>query len=209
LTRIAVFASGRGSNFRSLARAAAADDFPGRIELLLSDRKDAGALAIAAEFGIPSAVVEDGKPRGRLSPASEASLLAACREAGAEWICLAGFMRILGAGFLGAYPDRVVNIHPSLLPSFPGLDAQGQAFAHGVKVSGCTVHLVDAGVDTGPIVMQRAVGAEGARSADELAARILAVEHELYPAALRRLLEEPWERRGRRIVFTRNTEVGP
>jgi phosphoribosylglycinamide formyltransferase-1 len=206
MTRIAVLASGRGSNFEALAAAAREGRLPAELVLLLSDSAQAGALAVAERFGIPSAVILPAKPRGRLDAASERRFLAACQDAGAEWICLAGFMRILGAAFLGAYRDRVLNIHPSLLPAFPGLDAQGQAWAYGVRVSGCSVHLVDEGIDTGPLVMQRAVPVLAGDDADRLAARILAEEHRLYAAALARLLTEPWRREGRRLVFTTETE---
>jgi phosphoribosylglycinamide formyltransferase 1 len=201
MTRIAVFASGKGSNFRALAEAGKAGLFPGDIVLLISDQPGAGALEIAREFGIETLVIEPVKRRGRLDEASESLYLAACRERDVDWICLAGFMRILGDTMLGGYVDRVLNIHPSLLPSFPGLDAQTQAWEHGVGVSGCTVHLVDRGVDTGPIIMQRAVIREPDDSAADLAARILTQEHQLYAAALTRLLGGAWHREGRRILF--------
>ncbi len=206
MTRIAVLASGRGSNFEALATAAAAGRLPARLVLLLSDREEAGALAIAGRLDIPHQVIRPPKARGRLDAASEARFLAACQAAGADWICLAGFMRILGPGFLAAYRDRVLNIHPSLLPAFPGLDAQGQAWAYGVRVSGCSVHLVDEGVDTGPLVMQRAVPVRAGDSAARLAARILVEEHRLYPEALARLLKEPWRREGRRLIFATDEE---
>lgn len=206
MTRIAVLASGRGSNFEALAAAAQAGTLPAAFVLLATDQPEAGALAVAARFGIPSAVIAGRRARGRLDAECEERFLAACRAAGAEWICLAGFMRILGERFLGAYPDRVVNIHPSLLPAFPGLDAQAQAWAHGVRVSGCTVHLVDAGVDTGPIVLQRAVPVLPTDSAASLAARILVEEHRLYPEALRLLLAGGWQREGRRLLITANPE---
>ncbi len=200
MTRIAVLASGRGSNFRALAEAGRAGSFPGEIALLISDKADAGALEIAAEFGIEGLVVQPMRPRGRLDADTERRLTDACRERDIEWICLAGFMRILGDTFLGAYEDRVVNIHPSLLPSFPGLDAQTQAWDYGVRVSGCTVHLVDRGVDTGPIVLQSAVPVMNEDGAEDLAARILEQEHRLYPEALALLLGGDWRRDGRRIV---------
>jgi len=200
MTRIAVLASGRGSNFRALAKAGRAGSFPGEIALLISDKADAGALEIAAEFGIEGLVVQPMRPRGRLDADTERRLTDACRERDIEWICLAGFMRILGDTFLGAYEDRVVNIHPSLLPSFPGLDAQTQAWDYGVRVSGCTVHLVDRGVDTGPIVLQSAVPVMNEDGAEDLAARILEQEHRLYPEALALLLGGDWRRDGRRIV---------
>ena len=208
MTRIAVFASGRGSNFEALAAAAQAKRFPAEICLLLSDRADAGALTLAARFGIPTAVLEPRRPRGRLDADTEREMLARCRAASAEWICLAGFMRILGEPLLSAYRDRVVNIHPSLLPAFPGLDAQRQAWDYGVTLSGCTVHLVDAGVDSGPIVLQRAVPVLPADDPEALAARILEAEHTLYPEAMARLLAGGWRREGRRLVFTSSPEVG-
>ena len=201
MSRIAVLASGRGSNFRALAEAERAGVFPGRIVLLLCDREDAGAFEIAAQFGIPAGHIREDRRRARLSPETEALYLEACRAAGVEWICLAGFMRILGETLLDAYADRVLNIHPSLLPSFPGLYAQRQALEHGASVSGCTVHLVDGGVDTGPIVLQSAVPVLPGDGPEELATRILEQEHLLYPEALRRLLTESWRRDGRRLVF--------
>lgn len=210
MARIAVFASGRGSNFRALAAAERAGGWPGRIVLLICDRPGAGALDIAAEFGIASRVIEPRRARGRLDDAAERACVDACREHGAEWICLAGFMRILGDTLLADYADRVVNIHPSLLPAFPGLDAQGQAWDYGVGVSGCTVHLVDRGVDTGPIVMQRAVRAEPGDTRDDLAARILEQEHRVYPEAMALLIDGRWRREGRRILkLDRNPSSQP
>ncbi len=201
MTRIAVFASGKGSNFRALVEAGKAGAHPGEIVLLISDKPGAGALDIARDCGIETLVIEPVKPRGRLDETSELRFLEACRERAVEWICLAGFMRILGDRLLAGYADRVLNIHPSLLPSFPGLDAQTQAWEHGVGVSGCTVHFVDRGVDTGPIVLQRAVIREPEDSAADLAARILVQEHLAYAEALSRLLTGAWRRQGRRILF--------
>lgn len=200
MARIAVFASGRGSNFRALAEAGRSGAWPGQIVLLISDQPGAGALDIAAEFGIATRVIAPTRPGGRLDAATEQACVAACRELTVDWICLAGFMRILGDTLLTDYADRVVNIHPSLLPAFPGLDAQGQAWNYGVGVSGCTVHLVDRGVDSGPIVMQRAVPALPEDTRDDLAARILAEEHRLYPEAMALLVAGRWRREGRRIV---------
>ena len=209
MTRIAVFASGRGSNFRALVEAERAGVFPGAIVLLLADQPEAGALKIAREFGIECRALAPDAKGARLSPGSEERFLAACRERNVEWICLAGFMRILGPGLLSAYPDRILNIHPSLLPAFPGLEAQTQAFDYGVRVSGCTVHFVDAGVDTGPIVLQAAVEVRPEDSAADLAARILEQEHKLYPAALRLLLSGAWRRQGRRIHFSQREGSRP
>jgi len=128
-------------------------------------------------------------------------MVSALRDAGVEWVCLAGFMRLLGATFLRAFPQRVLNIHPSLLPAFPGLHAQRQALVHGVRVSGCTVHFVDDGLDSGPIVEQRTVPVRDGDDEAILAARILEQEHQAYPEALRRLLVEPWSVDGRRVRF--------
>lgn len=131
----------------------------------------------------------------------ETIILEHLRGARVDWVCLAGYMRLLSPHLIAAFPQRILNIHPSLLPAFPGLHAQRQAWEHGVRVAGCTVHLVDEGLDSGPIVVQRAVPAEDAENAEALAARILRAEHEAYPEALRRLLTEPWQVRGRRLVF--------
>jgi phosphoribosylglycinamide formyltransferase-1 len=128
-------------------------------------------------------------------------VIGALQSAGVEWVCLAGYMRVLSPAFVAAFPRRVVNIHPSLLPAFPGVDAQEQALAHGVKVSGCTVHLVDEGLDSGPIVVQRAVPVLDDDTPRILSARILEQEHLAYPEALRRLLTEPWRIEGRRLSF--------
>jgi phosphoribosylglycinamide formyltransferase 1 len=160
---------------------------------------EAPGLAKARELGLPAvAVPHKGEPDRR---AHEEKVIAALREAGAEWVCLAGYMRLLSPDFVTAFRRRILNIHPSLLPAFPGLDAQGQALAHGVKVSGCTVHLVDEGLDSGPIVVQRTVPVLDGDTAAALSARILEAEHQAYPEALRRLLTEPWTIAGRRLTF--------
>lgn len=161
---------------------------------------DAPGLAKARELGLPAlAVPHQGMPGGRR--AHEEAVIAALRESGAEWICLAGYMRLLSPDFVAAFRRRILNIHPSLLPAFPGLDAQEQAIAHGVKVSGCTVHLVDEGLDSGPIVVQRTVPVLDGDTAAALSSRILEQEHQAYPEALRRLLTEPWKIEGRRLTF--------
>ncbi|MCL4137138.1 UNVERIFIED_CONTAM: hypothetical protein GTU68_010729 [Idotea baltica] len=134
-------------------------------------------------------------------------MVEALRSADVSWVCLAGYMRILTPVFVEAFPRRMLNIHPSLLPAFPGLDAQAQAWDYGVSVSGCTVHMVDEGLDTGPIVAQRSVSTDDCRSAGDLARKILLEEHVLYPDALRLLLTEAWSIEGRRIVFDR--QQGP
>jgi phosphoribosylglycinamide formyltransferase-1 len=198
-TRLAVLLSGRGSNFLALHAAIEAGEVPARIVLVLSNVTDAPGLEHARRLGLPArAVPSRGEPSRR---AHEAKVEAALEEAGAEWICLAGYMRLLSPELVARYRRRIVNVHPSLLPAFPGLDAQAQAVEHGVRVSGCTVHLVDEGLDSGPIVVQRAVPVLDGDDADSLAARILAQEHRAYPAALRRLLSERWKVLGRRLVF--------
>ncbi len=199
---IAVLLSGRGSNFLALHAAIERGEVPARIVLVLSNVTDAPSLAKARELGLPAAAIPHREEPDRRS--HEEKVLAALRQAGAEWICLAGYMRRLSPGFVAAFPRRILNIHPSLLPAFPGLDAQAQALAHGVKVAGCTVHLVDEGLDSGPIVVQRTVPVLDGDTAESLAARILEAEHRAYPEALRRLLTEPWRIEGRRLLFGDN-----
>jgi phosphoribosylglycinamide formyltransferase-1 len=164
-----------------------------------SNIADAAGLAKARELGLPAVAIPHRGEPGR--QAHEEKVIAALRAAGAEWVCLAGYMRLLSPAIVGSFRQRILNIHPSLLPAFPGLDAQGQALAHGVKVAGCTVHLVDEGLDSGPIVVQRAVPVLDGDTDETLSARILAEEHLAYPEALRRLLTEPWRVTGRRLTF--------
>lgn len=200
-TPVAILLSGRGSNFLALHAAIERGEVPARIVLVLSNVADAPGLGKARELGLPAvAVPHQGEPSRR---AHEEKVIAALREAGAEWICLAGYMRLLSPAFVAAFPRRMLNVHPSLLPAFPGLDAQAQALAHGVKVSGCTVHLVDEGLDSGPVVIQRAVPVLDGDTEAALSRRILEQEHQAYPEALRRLLTEPWRIEGRRLVFGR------
>jgi phosphoribosylglycinamide formyltransferase-1 len=160
---------------------------------------EAPGLARARELGLPALALPHRAEPDRA--AHEGKVIAALREAGVEWVCLAGYMRRLSPVFVAAFPGRILNIHPSLLPAFPGLDAQRQALEHGVRVSGCTVHLVDEGLDSGPIVVQRTVPVLDGDTPETLAARILEQEHLAYPDALRRLLTEPWRLVGRRLVF--------
>lgn len=205
-SKIGILLSGRGSNFLALHAAIARGEVPAEIALVLSNAAEAPGLARARELGLPAeAIPHRGEPGRR---AHEEKVIAALRRAGAEWICLAGYMRLLSPQFLAAFPGRILNVHPSLLPAFPGTDAQAQALAHGVKVSGCTVHLVDEGLDSGPIVVQRAVAVRDGDTPESLAARILEEEHRAYPEALRRLLTEPWRLEGRRLVFSPAHEGG-
>ncbi|MEE8525388.1 MAG: phosphoribosylglycinamide formyltransferase [Thermoanaerobaculia bacterium] len=183
--RVAVLASGRGSNFESLARAFRDREIPGEIVLLVVDKPGAGAGALAERFGIPWLLV---RGRRRERDAFDAALLDVLREHAVDYVFLAGFMRILGRAAVEAYWGRILNIHPSLLPAFPGLGAQAQALAAGVGESGCTVHFVDFGVDTGPAILQRRVPVLPEDDQESLAARILREEHRAYPEAARRVL---------------------
>jgi phosphoribosylglycinamide formyltransferase 1 len=195
--RLAVLLSGRGSNFGALADACERGELPARIVLVASDVADAEGLGKARARGISSKVIGEGPGASRAQ--REAQLRGALEEARADLICLAGFMRILSADFLSRWPLRVLNVHPSLLPSFPGLHAQDQAVRYGVRVSGATVHFVDAGTDTGPIVGQAAVPVLEGDDALSLAARTLPVEHALYVASVRRVLEGGWWISGRSV----------
>lgn len=200
--RLAVLISGRGSNFEALADACARGEIPARIVLVASDVESARGLLKARERGISSKVIGAGGTPRRSE--REAELSAALDEVRPDLICLAGFMRILSAEFVARWPFRILNVHPSLLPSFPGLEAQAQALEYGVRVTGATVHFVDSGTDTGPIVAQAAVPVHPGDDPDALAARILPVEHTLYAAAVRRVLEGGWTISGRRVTFPRS-----
>ncbi len=200
-TPIAILISGRGSNFLAIARAVETGEIPAEIALVLSNRPDAPGLTAAEERGLPTATVSEREFPGRAE--HEAAVLAELDRAGTEWVCLAGYMRVLSPDFVRRYRNRLLNIHPSLLPAFPGLEAQAQALEHGVKVAGCTVHLVDEGVDSGPIVLQRTVPVRDDDDVEALAARILVEEHRAYPEALQRLLAEEWRLEGRRVIFGR------
>ncbi|MFN7986057.1 MAG: phosphoribosylglycinamide formyltransferase [Thermoanaerobaculia bacterium] len=197
--RLAVLLSGRGSNFEALADACARGELPARIVLVLSDRADARGLARAGARGLATAV-EEREP-GEKRAAHEERLARRIEASGADLVCLAGFMRVLSPAFVARFERRIVNVHPSLLPAFPGLEAQKQALEHGVKVAGATVHLVDAGTDTGPIAGQEAVPVLPGDDAERLAARILDVEHRLYAGTLARLLAGGWTVEGRRLTF--------
>jgi phosphoribosylglycinamide formyltransferase-1 len=199
LTPVAVLLSGRGSNFVALAGAMERGEVPARIVLVLSDEPAARGLERAREMGLPTASIPHRDHPGRA--AHEAAVVRAIEGAGAEWVCLAGYMRLLSAGFVARFRERLLNIHPSLLPAFPGLDVQARAIEHGVRVSGCTVHLVDEGLDSGPIVVQRCVAVLDGDTPERLAARILEQEHLAYAEALGRLLTERWRVEGRRVVF--------
>jgi phosphoribosylglycinamide formyltransferase 1 len=194
---VGVLLSGSGSNLQALIDACAGPDYPARIALVVSNRADAFGLERARRAGIPALHV--GHRRFGSREAFEDALTLAFCEHGAEWIACAGFMRILTPRFLEAWTGRVLNIHPALLPAFPGVDAQSQAHDYGVRIAGATVHLVDAGTDTGPILAQAAVPALQGEDRDSLQARILAMEHRLYPMCLRMAVEGRVHLDGRKL----------
>jgi phosphoribosylglycinamide formyltransferase-1 len=196
---IAVLISGRGSNLDALIRSIDQGRLRARIAVVVSSLAEAPGLAIARAAEIETLTIARADFPSR--DACDRALAAALVGRGVELICLAGFMRVLGPAFCELFPTAILNIHPSLLPSFPGPDAPRQAVQHGVKVSGATVHFVTPDLDAGPIVMQRAVPVFDADTPESLAARVLAVEHELYPEAAQRILHERWHLDGRRVVF--------
>lgn len=185
--RLGVLGSGKGSNFAAIADAVAAGTLPATVAVVLSDVPDSGILSLAAQRGIPGHHIAPGPFRTKLDESAEAEFIATLERAEVDLVVLAGFMRILKGGFLRRFEGRVVNIHPSLLPSFPGLAAWKQALDYGVKVTGCTVHLVDQGVDTGPILGQKAVPVLDDDTDGSLHARIQVAERELFPEVVRQL----------------------
>jgi phosphoribosylglycinamide formyltransferase 1 len=186
--RVAILISGRGSNMAALIQAAAAEDYPAEIAIVISNRADAAGLEKARSSGIPTAVVES-KPFGTDRAAFEAAIQAVLDEHRIELICLGGFMRLFTVDFVQHWYGRMLNIHPSLLPSFPGLDPHGQALRAGVKISGATVHFVIPETDAGPILMQGAIAVSDHDTVETLAERVLEVEHRIYPEALRLLAD--------------------
>ena len=198
--RIGVLGSGRGSNFAAIADAIAAGRIPAQAALVLSDVEDSGILDQARRRNLPARFIAPGKFRTKLDEDAELAYVNALREAQVDLIVLAGFMRVLKGDFLRAFEGRIVNIHPSLLPSFPGLEAWKQALDHGVKVTGCTVHFVDAGVDSGAIIGQQAVPVLDGDTAETLHQRIHAAEHELYPKCVAALARRQIAIQGRRVL---------
>lgn len=194
-----MLASGNGSNLEALALAADRGALGGAIVAVLSDVPDAFALERARRRGIEALTPPTGRFRTRIE--DEGPWLEALRERGVQVVLCAGFMRRLHATLLAPFAGRMLNVHPSLLPSFAGRDGIGDALAHGVRVSGCTVHLVEDAIDSGPIVAQAAVEVRDGDTRSSLAARIHAAEHELFPEAVRRYVSDPWRLEGRRIVF--------
>ena len=198
LHRLGVLLSGRGSNFLAIADSVAAGRIPNaEIAVVISNKADALGLAAARERGLPALAIE---ANGRKRAEHDAAIVAALHEYSVELICLAGYMRLLSPAFIQAYPQRILNIHPSLLPAFPGLDAQQQAFECGVAVAGCTVHFVDEELDHGVIVLQRTVRVHESDDAHALGARILLEEHIAYTEAITRVLSGEYVISGRRYV---------
>jgi len=197
MKRIAIFVSGRGSNFEAIARAIREGKLQAELALVLSNRADAKALETAASFGLPHQCLPS---QGVATDEWARQAVALLAPLNVDLICLAGFMRRVGQPLLEAYAGRILNIHPSLLPAFPGLDVQQQALDYGVKFSGCTVHFVDAGLDTGPIVAQAVVPILDTDTAQTLAARILVEEHRIYPQAIAKILSGRYRIEGRRVL---------
>lgn len=196
--RLGVLLSGRGSNFLAIAESIRAGRLKGvEIAVVVSNVADAGGLKTAQELGLATAVFVS---KGRKRAEHDADVIGCLRAHSVNLVCLAGYMRLLSPEFIAAFPDRILNIHPSLLPAFPGLDAQQQAFDYGVKVAGCTVHFVDEHLDHGPIVVQRAIPVRESDDAHTLAERILAEEHLAYTEAIARVASGEYEMRGRRFV---------
>jgi len=196
--RLGMLLSGRGSNFIAIADSIAAGRIPGaEIAVVISNRADARGIATAEERGLKALVIPS-KGRERLEHDRE--VVEALREAQVDLVCLAGYMRLLSPWFIEQFPSRILNIHPSLLPAFPGVDAQRQAFDYGVKVSGCTVHFVDEHLDHGPVILQRTVALEPGDNEHTLADRILAEEHRAYSEAIRLVVVGGWRIEGRRFI---------
>jgi phosphoribosylglycinamide formyltransferase 1 len=196
--RLGVLISGRGSNLQSIIDAIAGGTLDASLAVVVSNRAEAGGLERARAAGVETAVLRTKDYPDRQS--YDRALVDVLRSHEVGLVCLAGFMRLVGAPLLDAFPQRILNIHPSLLPSFPGLEAPAQALAHGVAVSGATVHLVDADLDAGPIIAQAAVPVLSGDTEASLAARILVEEHRLYPKAIATVLEGGWRVEGRRFV---------
>lgn len=197
MKRLAILLSGRGSNFEAIAANVRAGRIQAEIAIVISNRASAPGLDVALGLGIPALALPSG---GLDRETYDAQLRDVLEEARVDLVCLAGYMRLLSARFVRAYERRVLNIHPSLLPAFPGLDAQAQALEHGVKIAGCTVHFVDEFLDAGPIVMQAAVEVLDGDTVQTLSARILAEEHRIYSLAIARVLSGEYRIEGRRVI---------
>src|SRR5688572_9307998 len=197
---LAILISGRGSNMRAIGEAVAEGRLRAVVRVVLSDREDAAGLQWAREGGIDTLVLTPAQFESR--EAYDRALVDALKTRGVRLVCLAGFMRLVGPVFCDAFPLAVLNVHPSLLPAFPGMDAQAQALAHGVKVSGVTVHFVTPELDAGPIIQQAAVPVRDDDTCETLSTRILVEEHRVYPEAIQRVIDGGWRVDGRRVVMT-------
>jgi len=199
--RLGVLGSGKGSNFAAIADAAAAGKIPAEVAIVLSDVENAGILAHSRDRGIPAQFISPGKFRTKLDEEAERAFVGAVQAAKVDLVVLAGFMRVLKGEFLRVFEGRIINIHPSLLPSFPGLEAWKQALDHGVKVTGCTVHFVDAGVDSGAIIGQQTVPVFDRDTPESLIQRIHTAEHELYPKCVAAIARGEISVVGRRVIW--------
>lgn len=197
MKRLGILLSGRGSNFEAIARNVQAGRIPAEIGIVISNRASAQGLETARASGFEALALPS---QGLDREAYDEKVIAALQSARVDLVCLAGYMRLLSAKFVRAFEGRILNIHPSLLPSFPGLDAQHQALQYGVKITGCTVHFVDEFLDAGPIVMQAAVPVLDDDTVDTLSARILAEEHRIFPLAITQVLTGAFRIEGRRVV---------
>lgn len=201
MKRLGILLSGRGSNFGAIADEVATGRIEAEIAVVISNRPEARGLEAARERGLPAVSIPS---KGLDREDYDAMLVRELKAKAVDLVCLAGFMRLLSATFVRAFPQRILNIHPSLLPAFPGLDAQKQALEHGVKITGCTVHLVDEFLDAGPIVLQKAVPVLDDDTVDSLSARILQEEHRIYSQAIRIMLGGNFRIAGRRVVAAAN-----
>lgn len=198
MKRLAILLSGRGSNFEVIANNVANRSLAAEIAVVVSNRAEARGLSVASERGIRTHALP---PKGMDREAYDRTLIETLRPYEPDLICLAGYMRVLSVRFIREFANHILNIHPSLLPAFPGLDAQRQALEYGVKVSGCTVHFVDEYLDAGPVVMQAAVPVQDDDTVETLSARILSEEHRIYSAAIKLVLEGRYHIEGRRVFF--------
>ena len=198
MKRLAILLSGRGSNFEAIANNIVNGLLDASIAVVISNRPEARGLLLARERGLPAISLPS---KGLDREAYDRALIETLREYEPDLICLAGYLRVLSAGFVRQFANRILNIHPSLLPAFPGLDAQRQALDYGVKITGCTVHLVDEYLDAGPVLMQAAVPVLDDDTAEVLSARILVEEHRVYSEAIRLLSERAYRIEGRRVIF--------
>ena len=199
MKKLGILLSGRGSNFDAIARNVANGSIDAEIGAVISNRRDARGLEIADAMGLNALCIPS---KGVDRETYDATVAAALKRYEVDLVCLAGFMRLLSASFIHEFPMRILNIHPSLLPAFPGLDAQEQALHHGAKITGCTVHFVDEHLDAGPIVAQAAVPVLDDDTVESLSARILKEEHRVYSDAIRLVLSGAWRVEGRRVIAT-------